>query len=131
MASEKTQNFANHAKFVPPFHFFVLPILLINVIYRLVLLKNGIGFDSIFAVLLGVALLMLAFTARVAALAVQDRVIRLEMQLRLARLLPSDLQGRIEEFAVPQLIGLRFASDEELPALARQVLNDKLTDRKE
>ena len=130
MANEKAQNFQNHARLFPPFHFFVLPVLLINAIYRLVLLKNGISFASIMGVLVGFALLLLAFCARVFANTVQDRVIRLEMQIRLARLLPADLRPRIEEFTVAQLVGLRFAGDDELPALARQVLDEKLADRK-
>lgn len=131
MEKQTVQNFQNHAKFVPAFHMFVLPVLLINVIWSLVELRHGIGFGSVFNVLLAVALLTLAFCARTFALAVQDRVIRLEMQLRLERLLPPELRPRIPEFAVGQLVGLRFASDDELPALARQVLEDKLTDRKE
>jgi hypothetical protein len=61
---------------------------------------------------------------------VQDRVIRLEMRLRLERLLAPELRSRIPEFTVAQLISLRFASDGELPALARQVLDENLTDRK-
>jgi hypothetical protein len=130
MANEKVQNFQNHARLFPPFHFFVLPVLMINAIYRLVLLKNGISFASIMAALLGLALFMLAFCARVFANTVQDRVIRLEMQLRLARLLPADLRPRIDEFTVGQLIALRFAGDDELPALARQVLDEKVADRK-
>ena len=128
MANE--QNFGNHARTYPPFHFFVLPVLLVNAIYQLVLLKNGISFASVLAVLVAFALLLLAFCARVFANTVQDRVIRLEMQIRLARLLPAELRPRIDEFTVGQLIALRFAGDDELPALARQVLEEKLTDRK-
>jgi hypothetical protein len=130
MATE-TQNFSNHTKFVPLFHFFVLPVLIINIINHLVGLRFGLSYGSIFAVILAFALLMLAFTARVATLTVQDRVIRLEMQLRFARLLPPDLLARSNDFTVGQLVGLRFASDEELPGLCRQVLDDRLTDRKE
>jgi hypothetical protein len=61
---------------------------------------------------------------------VQDRVIRLEMRLRLERLLPPELRSRVSEFTVPQLVSLRFAGDDELPVLARQVLEEKLSDRK-
>ena len=131
MEKQTVQNFQNHARFVPPFHFFVLPVLLANVISSLVRLRYGIGFGSVLAVLVALALLVLAFCARVFALTVQDRVIRLEMQLRLERLLPAELRPRISEFTVAQLVGLRFAGDDELPELARQVLNDKLGDRKE
>jgi hypothetical protein len=73
---------------------------------------------------------MLAFFARVFALTVQDRVIRLEMRLRVAEVLPVDLRPRIPEFTVAQLVSLRFASDAELPALARKVLYEKLDNRK-
>ncbi len=81
-------------------------------------------------VLVAAALLTLAFVARIFALTVQDRIIRLEMNLRLARLLPADLHSRLGDFSIAQLVSLRFASDDELPTLARQVLEEKLEDRK-
>ena len=130
MAHVKVQTFQNHARFVPGFHAFVFPVLAINLIWSLVQLRNGIGFASLLSVLLAAALVVLFFYARIFALTVQDRVIRLEMRMRLARLLPGDLQARIGEFTVDQLVSLRFAGDEELPALARQVLDEKLSDRK-
>lgn len=129
--ADRAQSFSNHTKFVPMFHFFVLPVLIINIVNRLVALRFGLNYGSVFAVILAFALLMLALTARVAALTVQDRVIRLEMQLRFARLLPPDLLARANDFTPGQLVGLRFAGDEELPGLCRQVLDEKLTDRKE
>jgi hypothetical protein len=61
---------------------------------------------------------------------VQDRVIRLEERLRMRELLPADLHPRIHDFTIDQIVSLRFASDADLPALARQVLDEKLTDRK-
>ena len=131
MAIEKPQNLQNHTRLVPPFHMFVLPVLLVNVgwmSYRLV--KSGISFESVFGILLALALLMFALFARTFALTVQDRVIRLEMRLRLAEVLPVDLRPRIPEFTVAQLVSLRFASDAELPALARKVLDEKLDNRK-
>jgi hypothetical protein len=127
--ANKIQNAKNHARTFPPFHFFVLPVFLINFITQLVLLKNGVSLASVWNVVLALAFLVLAFCARIFALTVQDRVIRLEMQLRLDRLAP-DLRSRFDEFTVSQLVSLRFASDEELPALARRVLDEKLTDRK-
>src|SRR5262249_33207648 len=129
MENTKVQNLQNHARFFPPFHFFVMPILLVNLIANLVFLKNGISVASVLNVLVAMALVALALSARIMALTVQDRVIRLEMQLRLERLIP-ELRSRFDEFTVEQLVGLRFACDEELPALARQVLDEKLTDRK-
>ncbi len=125
------QNFANHTKFFPPFHFFVLPVMAFNFgwsIYRLKAWNYSI--DGIIAAVVAFALLLGFLTARVATLKVQDRVIRLEERLRYQRLLPADLQPRIDEFSVAQLVSLRFASDAELPALARKVLTDKLEGRK-
>lgn len=130
MAQEKTQSFENHTRLVPPYHMFAIPIFLVNFIWRLVQLKDGITFASIMNVLLAIAFLILVLYARLFTLTVQDRVIRLEMRLRLERLLPADLRSRISEFTPPQLISLRFAGDEELAALARQVLDERLNDRK-
>jgi hypothetical protein len=130
MEKPTDQSFQKHARYVPQFHFFVLPVLLVNAIYRLVLLKNGISFRSIMAALLGIALFILAGSARNFALAVQDRIIRLEMEVRLERLLPVELRPRIPEYTVNQLVALRFASDAELPTLAQQVLDEKIADRK-
>ncbi len=124
------QNFANHVKWVPPFHFFVMPVLLLNFgwsIYRLVHL--WFSWDALIQVLTAAALVVLMFGTRLFALCVQDRVIRMEERQRMGKLLPDDLKPRIEEFTPAQLVALRFASDGELPALARKVLSEKLTDR--
>jgi hypothetical protein len=131
MAAEKPQNLQNHVRLVPPFHMFVLPVFLLNAgssIY--VLVKFGITYRSVLGVLMAFALLTFALFARVFALTVQDRVIRLEMRMRLMELLPPDLRPRIPEFTVAQLVSLRFAGDSELPALARKVLDGKMNDRK-
>ncbi len=125
------QSFAHHSKWVGGFHGFVLPALLLNVgwsIYQWIHLGWTIG--GLITVLTAMALLLLSFYARVFALTVQDRVIRLEERLRLERLLPADLKPRIGDFTKEQLVGLRFASDAELPALAGKVLADNIADRK-
>ena len=77
-----------------------------------------------------VGLIIAVLFARLFPLGVQDRVIRLEEQMRLARLLPDDLQNRVGDFSTNQLIGLRFAPDDELPDLARRVLDEGISDRK-
>lgn len=125
------QNFANHTRFVPPFHFFVIPMTVINLgwtIYRVI--KTGFSADGVISILFATAIVLLALFARLFANAVQDRVIRLEERLRFERLLPADLKPRIPEFTVNQLVSLRFASDAELPGLARKVLDEKLNQRK-
>ena len=131
MANQKPQNLQNHVRLVPPFHMFVLPVFLLNLgwtIYHIV--KTGISFESVLGVLMAFALITFATFARLFALTVQDRVIRLEMRMRLAEVLPVDLRPRIPEFTVAQLVSLRFASDAELPGLARKVLDEKMSDRK-
>jgi hypothetical protein len=125
------QNFANHTRVIPVYHFFAIPVMVINFVWSLLRLRAlGFSFAGIFGVLLAAALVVLVFYARTFPLAVQDRLIRLEERLRCERLLPADLQPRICEFSADQLVSLRFACDAELPALARKVLDEKLTERK-
>jgi hypothetical protein len=125
------QNFANHSKIVPAFHYFVLPVLFIDWIWTIYVWKiSGFPKRGLIGVCALLALLLLALCARRFALTVQDRVIRLEERLRYERLLPVDLKPRIPEFTLNQLISLRFASDAELPTLARKVLDEKMNDRK-
>jgi len=125
------QNLGNHTRVVPVYHFFAIPVMVINFVWSLFRLRTlGFSFAGIFGVLLAAALVVLVFYARLFPLAVQDRLIRLEERLRCERLLPADLQTRIGEFSADQLVALRFASDAELPALARKVLDEKLTERK-
>jgi len=126
----QTQRFENHTKFVPAFHFVVLPIFLLNLVWSIVRVIHSLSWGTVVSLLVSIALLLLAFTARIFALTVQDRVIRLEMRLRMQQVLPAELQPRVGEFTVNQLVSLRFASDGELPALAQKVLDEKLQDRK-
>ncbi|HSU84936.1 MAG TPA: DUF6526 family protein [Thermoanaerobaculia bacterium] len=125
------QNYANHAKFVPGFHFVTFGILTINLIWSLFRLFWGVpGIpipDRLLNVAVAVALALMAWYLRVFPLKAQDRIIRLEETLRLERLLPADLRPRIGDLRPGQLIALRFASDEELPALTRAVLAGEVT----
>jgi type VI protein secretion system component VasK len=125
------QNYANHTRYVPGFHFVTFGILAINLIWSLFRLFWGVPgvpfFDRLLAVAVAVALLLLAWYARTFPLKAQDRIIRLEETLRLERLLPADLRPRIGELRAGQLIALRFASDAELPEIARAVLAGEVT----
>jgi uncharacterized membrane protein YciS (DUF1049 family) len=125
MANQE-QDFANHARFVAPYHYVAMPILLVNFVWSVVGLTGEISFDALLKVLVAVALMIVALFARVFALKAQDRVIRLEMRLRMRELLPEDLQGRINDFTATQMVGLRFAGDAELPDLARKVLDENI-----
>ena len=131
MATEPgTQSFQNHAKFVPLFHFVAAPILLTNFVWSAARAFTRPGWDTALAALVAAALVITLFLARVFALKVQDRVIRLEMRLRMRELLPPDLHPRMAEFTPGQLVALRFAGDRELPVLARRVLDERLQDKK-
>jgi Family of unknown function (DUF6526) len=124
------QNFENHTKIVPAFHYFIVPVLTLNLGSAIYRVSHFFSANAVISLLVAAALVLLALYGRMFALKVQDRVIRLEMQLRLQSLLPADQRTRIPEFTVGQLVALRFASDPELPELARKVLDEKLHDRK-
>jgi hypothetical protein len=125
----ETQNFENHAKFVPGYHILTFGIFVVNLFWSIYQLIHAPSPQTVISLLLALAFLLLFFYARIFALRVQDRVIRLEMQLRMQQL-PADLRPRIAEFTLGQLVALRFASDQELPALARKVLDEKIEDRR-
>jgi hypothetical protein len=130
MAETATQSFKNHTRIVPAFHVVTLGIFVLNLVWALLRLVKYPAVDTAMTVLLAVAFIMAAVFARVFTLTVQDRVIRLEMRLRMKEVLPADLQARIPELTRGQLVALRFASDSELPDLCRKVLTDKITDKK-
>jgi hypothetical protein len=117
---------------LPLYHYVAVPILVLNFLntVRHAYLAPG-DRSSWFQMLVAFGLLALAFSARVMALTVQDRVIRLEMRLRLARVLPADLQSRVASLTPRQCVALRFAGDDELPELVREVCEGRLQTPKE
>ena len=129
MAKNTVQTFENHTRYVPLYHFVLFGILMINLVWSVVRIIRHPSVDAAVALLIAFGLLILFFYARQFALTMQDRLIRLEMRLRLAKILPADLAQRIGELTVSQLIGLRFASNEELPELVRKVLAEGISDR--
>ena len=125
------QNYSNHVKWVPMFHFFVLPVLLANFFTSVFRYRAmGISWVWLIGMLTALALFLLAVLGRTFALKVQDRVIRMEERQRCERLLPAELKSRIEEITPEQFVALRFASDTELPGLVSKVLTDKISNRK-
>lgn len=124
------QSFETHARFVPLYHFVALPFLLVTAIYFGSQAVGSFSVPALMMAVLSVGVFLSAYFTRVFALGVQDRVIRLEERIRMERVLPDELSGRFDELTTDQLIGLRFASDDELPGLARRVFERELTDRK-
>lgn len=129
MANSTPQSFANHTRFDPPFHFFLLPLGLAAIVLSVIRIVHHPGMGSTLGVVLAIGFVMIAFKARGYALKVQDRIIRLEERLRLAMLMPEAGRARIGELTESQLIALRFASDAELPGVAMRALNEGLTSK--
>jgi hypothetical protein len=127
LAEKTPQTYANHARFHPPFHYFLAPgsiLLLVLTVVRVI--RHYRQMEAWILLLFGILFPMAVFLLRSNALRVQDRLIRLEERLRLQALLSAELSARIGELTEPQLIALRFASDQELPALVAKVLAAKM-----
>lgn len=131
MSDPQPQTYANHVRRLPRPYLAAGLMLALNVVGTTALAVRHPHVHSIALVLVAVALFGTHWFARTNALVVQNRVIRLEERLRCERLLPDDLKTRIGELETDQLVALRFASDAELPALVRQVLDEKVTDKDE
>ncbi len=130
MEKPYNQNFENHGRLVIGFHVVTFFIFALNLLWSMYRVVRHFSAEAVLSLLLAMAFLLLFFYARAFSPTAQDRIIRLEMALRLEKLLPADLRSRVDEFTLDQLIALRFAGDAELPGLARRVLSEKLTDRK-
>src|SRR5712692_7729341 len=129
--ADREQSFKKHVRWLPPFHFFVIPVLLVNAVNEIRHLWQDPTRHSLWVLIVAVALLMVGLLSRVMAVTVQDRVIRLEERLRMRQLLPPDLQQQIDTLTHRQLVALRFAGDAELADLVREVVGGKLATEKE
>jgi len=128
--AQAQQTFKNHARFFPLFHFFVAPVLMINFFLAAWRMYRAPAAGTAWGAVVALALVGLALASRLMALTVQDRLIRLELRLRMQSLLPPDLAARVHEITRAQFVALRFASDAELPDLVREVLTGKLATQK-
>jgi hypothetical protein len=126
MMADQTQTFSTHRRFIPAFHFFALPVLLINVFVVAVQFWKDPRLINAWPVLVAIALAIGISWSRFMPLRAQDRIIRLEERTRLERLLPADLRGRISELTERQLIAIRFAPDNEVPDITRRALSGEL-----
>lgn len=116
------QTYATHKRYFPLYHFLVLPIATLNVVVTVVDLMRSPSLRNGLAFLIALCLFGGFLAARAMTLVVQNRLIGLEMRLRLAAVLEPDLARRIPELRLRHLIGLRFASDAEVPDLVRRCL---------
>src|SRR5437763_14099543 len=104
--AETVQNFKSHARWLPAFHFFMMPVLLVNFLNEVRHLIMQQTLHNAWMVIFAAALLTLGFLSRIQALTVQDRVIRLEMRLRLRGILPPDMHSRIDELSRRPMVAL-------------------------
>jgi hypothetical protein len=122
MSKPERQSFKSHARFDPLYHFFLAWIFLANLVIAVVYAVHHFCFYSAWLVVISVAAFLTLFKLRLYPLRVQDRVIRLEERLRLQALAPAEWHTQIYRLSEDQLIGLRFASDDEVVELAKQAL---------
>jgi hypothetical protein len=125
--ADAPQTYANHTRWHPPYHFFLVPVILINVIWSIVHFVREPGWETGWWVVVSIALVVLTALVRVNPLKAQDRIIRLEEQLRYQQLLPADLARQATALTTGQLVALRFAPDDELTGLVREVLQGRLS----
>lgn len=124
--AQPTQTYASHRRFIPIYHFFVVPVLLINVVVTAIRFVRDPRLMTAWVVVVALALFFGVLYLRFMPVRAQDRIIRLEERARLERILPSDLRGRVGELSASQLIAIRFAPDDEAPELTRRTLNGEL-----
>ena len=120
------QTYANHRRYFPLFHYVAVPIFLANVV---VAVAHAVWRPTPFnawLVVVAVGLVAGLIASRASTLHVQNRLIGLEMRLRLATTLPPELRTRIPELHLRHLVGLRFAGDAELPELVERCLRGDL-----
>lgn len=127
MAEKKPQTFANSTRWDPLYHFFALPVFFLLAIAGMVHFLWRPGWHSGLMFVTAVAAAIAVAKIRMYALRVQDRVIRLEEQIRLNAILSEPLRSRIAELTEGQLIALRFASDAEVPKLTERALSERLS----
>lgn len=127
MSKTSPQSFKNHARLDPLFHIVLTLVIGLNLIFSVVFAVRHFGFQSVWFVVLSVAAVIIFLRLRTYPLKVQDRVIRLEERLRLQALAPAEWHTQIYRLSEDQLIGLRFAGDDEVVPLAKQALEESLT----
>jgi len=129
MAGQTAQTYANHTRWDPAYHFFVVPVAGINVVVTIWNLIKSPSLAAGWFVILAIAAVVAVLKLRVYPLKAQDRIIRLEERLRLGQLLAGPLGSRIGDLTEGQLVGLRFASDGDVPALVEKALGSGMSQK--
>ena len=122
----QAQDLKHHARLDPLYHGVTFALVLANLGFAIAHAIRHFTVWNVWVVVLSILIVAPLICLRTYPLKVQDRVIRLEERLRLQALAPAEWRGEIDRLTVDQLIGLRFASDEEVVALARQALAENL-----
>jgi len=116
------QNYANHRRMNPLFHYAAFPLVALFLFYSAAGFVRNPDMAGAIQTLFALGVVLLAFAARTMVLTVQNRIIRLEMELRMARVLGPELAARAMSLPLGMVIALRFASDGELPGLTQRAL---------
>jgi hypothetical protein len=126
MSESTPQNLKTHVRWDPPYHLILGLFLLVNIVYAVVHLWRQTNISSAWYLVLSFVVFIPFFKMRSYPLKVQDRVIRLEERMRLQALAPAEWHSQIYRLTEDQLIGLRFADDDEVVELAKQALEHNL-----
>ena len=124
----KPQTYANHRRYVPLFHFVTFGLIVVTLIGSIVNVMASLGnhqriYSASLLMVVCVILLFMFFFMRSFAVKVQDRAIRAEENLRHFARTGKLLDPRL---TMRQVIGLRFASDDEFIDLARRAVEEGL-----
>jgi hypothetical protein len=126
MSESTPQSFKNHGRFDPAFHFVLFFVVILNLVYAGIHLYRQQTISAAWYLVLSLVVFIPLFKLRTNPLKVQDRVIRLEERMRLQALAPEEWHTQIYRLTEDQLIGLRFAADDEVVELAKQALEENL-----
>lgn len=125
------QSFQNHMRWFPIYHYFASPVTAIYAVYAITQAVKAPSQATILHALWAAAISAAVVASRLMAIIVQNRLIRLEMRLRMKEVLSAELATRAKALTVRQLIALRFAGDAELPGLVERTLKGEFANGKD
>ena len=130
MPENRPQNYSNHARFDPLYHFVLSAIILVTLVMGIgYCWRHSNSLKAVWVLFAEAALVIIYIRLRTYPLKTQDRIIRLEERLRLMLLLPETLRPRINELTESQLVAIRFVPDEEIPEIFEKALKHNLSNK--